>query len=157
MRTFAILYLVDGVILTTKDNALVTHFGMSDVIHQRPANASSLSSINETILRTRVKGIFSINELGMKHDVTLLAECREVLQSLPMNKILGACNTGLGSSCRGVERLCLVMALYTKNAIYPTILMLCYTHVIDVGGWRVVTVRHGDRFIPEAPLVDAVG
>ena len=47
------------------------------------------------------------------------------------------------------------MSLSTEHAVYPTILMLCQSHIINVS-CRHHIIRHGDGFLPEAEVVDTI-
>ena len=48
------------------------------------------------------------------------------------------------------------MPFGAEHPVDPTILMLRDAHVIDIGGWHHI-LRHGDRFLPEAEVIDTVG
>ena len=156
MRSLAVLHLHDGMIVTTQDDTLVTHFSMGDILHQCPADATTLTGIDEAILRTGVESVLAIDKLWMQHHVTLLTEGTQVLQTLPVNEVLGACNTCGSGSCRGVEGLCLIVALYAEHTIDVAVFVLGDTHVIDIGGRGIFSVGHRNRLVPEAPLVNAV-
>ena len=47
------------------------------------------------------------------------------------------------------------MTLGTEYAIYPSVLVLCQSHIIDIGG-RNEVFGHCNGFIPKAEVVDAI-
>ena len=93
----------------------------------------------------------------MEDDITLLAKGLEIIEPLPVDEIFGTGYAGCCSSRRGIERFGLVMALHTEDTINPSVLVAREAHIIDVRCGCVIAVGHGDRFGPEAPIVDAVG
>ena len=56
------------------------------------------------------------------------------------------------------------MTLYAEESVDPAILMLCQTHVIDVGGRSIESCstcsfrcfRHCDRMLPETEVIDTI-
>ena len=80
-------------ILTAIDDPFVAHLSMGNIINKCPADATTFSCINETILWTGVERILPFYELRMQHNITLLTECRKILQTFPMNEVFGACDT----------------------------------------------------------------
>ena len=80
------------------DDFLLSHLGVGDVIDQCPSDATAGTRVDETILRTGVEGIFSIDELRVQHHVALLAAAFQVRQALPVDQILGAGDSSRGGS-----------------------------------------------------------
>ena len=92
----------------------------------------------------------------MQHHVSLLALGLQIRQTLPCLQILSSSDACRCRRSREIIRLCVVMALGTKHTIYPAVLMLGDTHIIDIGGGNHI-VGHRDGLLPEAEIVDAVG
>ena len=86
----------------------------------------------------------------------MLAERREVFESLPMHKILGASDTGCSRSSRGVKGFGFIMTLDAEDAVDPAVFMLRQTHVIDVSSRGIISIGHSNGFVPETPSVDTV-
>ena len=73
VRTLSIFHFFNRMIFPFIDNYFVVYLCMANIIDQSPAYASTISRIDETVLRTGIKSIFPIHELGMQNDITLLA------------------------------------------------------------------------------------
>ena len=73
-RSFAVLDLIDGLIVTGLDYAFVARLGTRDIFGEGPTDAATFSGFDETILGTGVEGILPVHKLRMEDDVTLLAE-----------------------------------------------------------------------------------
>ena len=154
--SFAVLDLIDGVVVTTEDDTLVTHLGVRDVGCERPPYTTAFAGLDKAILRTGVERILPFHELRMEDDVTLLAEGGKIFKSLPMNEVFGAGNTGCSGSGRGVKRLGIVMAFDAEDTIYPSVLMLREPHVIDIRRRGIIAIGHGDGFVPKPPTIDTI-
>ena len=85
-------------IITLVDDAFVLHFGMGDVIDQRPSDSSAATGINESVLRTGIKRILAVYKFRMQHHIALLALALQIGQTLPRLEVLG---TGNGRCSRG--------------------------------------------------------
>ena len=155
VRTLTVLHLGDGVVFALVDNRLFLNLSVRDVIHQCPADASTATSVDKTILRTGVEGVFTIHKLRVQHHITLLTLGFQVGQSVPGFQVLGTGDASSGCGSTQVARLRVVVTLSTEHAVYPTILMLCQSHIINVGS-RHHIIRHGDRLIPETEVVDTI-
>ena len=130
---------------------------MRDVVNQCPADSSSASGIDESVLRTGVEGVFAVYKFGMKHDVTLLALRFQVGQAFPCLQVFGAGDACSGCSRREVAcRSIVVMAFGTKYAVYPTVFVGGEAHVVDVGGGDDV-IGHRYGVVPKAEVVYPVG
>ena len=71
-RSQAILCFINGVVDAFIQYCFNRDFGVLYALRQAKCNPSTLSSLYEPILRTRVKSIFSVDKLRMKHYVALL-------------------------------------------------------------------------------------
>ena len=156
MRSFAVLHFLDGVVEAFLDDGFLLHLGMSDVVDECPTDATAAACVDESVLWTRVEGVFAIHELWVKHYVALLAASFQVGQTFPVDEVLGA---GDASRCCGstevASRSGVVVTLCTEDAINPSVFVLRDSHVVDVRG-RHYVVGHGDGIVPEAEIVDAV-
>ena len=83
MRTLTVLHLRDGMVVTRIDDLLLFHLGMGDIIHQRPADATARTRIDEAILRTGIESVLPVHELRVEHHVTLLRTRLQIGQPLP--------------------------------------------------------------------------
>ena len=72
VRTFAVLHFHDGVVVAGIDDAFLADLGMRDVVDQCPSDASAGTGIDESVLRTGVEGVLSVDEFGVEHHVALL-------------------------------------------------------------------------------------
>ena len=72
MRTLTVLCLLDGMVVAVVDDLLFSYHHLFHAVDKSPADAAAVSCVDETVLRTCVEGIFSVNELRMKHNITLL-------------------------------------------------------------------------------------
>ena len=154
-RTFTILHLHNRVIVAWIDNDFFLNFGMCDVFHQSPSDATTRTCVDETILWTGVESIHAIHELRMQDNVSLLTFRYKVGQTLPRFQIFGACNTSSGSGSTEIAGLRIVMTLGTEDTIYPSILVLSKAHVIDIGS-RNCCFGHCYGFGPETEIIDSI-
>ena len=156
MRTFAILGLLDCVIVAMVDDLLISNDHMLHAVHESPAYSTTVSGIYESVLRTCVEGIFTIHELRMKNHVALLRSRFHIRKALPVDKVLGASNTGSGNCRRKVTwSRSGILALYAEDTIDPTVLMCSQTHIIYICR-RFTIFRHSDRTLPESEVIHSV-
>ena len=72
VRTLAVLAFLDGMVVTMVDYLLILDDHMLHAVHKCPANATSVTGVDESVLRTCVEGIFTVHKLRMKDYITLL-------------------------------------------------------------------------------------
>ena len=137
------------------------HFGVGDVVNQRPADASAASGVDESVLRAGIEGVFAVDKFGVEHHVALLALRFQVGQAFPRLQfqvgqafprlqVLGAGDAGGGCSRREVAcRSVVVVAFGAEDAIYPAVFVGGEAHVVDVGGGDDV-IGHCHGVVPEA-------
>ena len=156
VRTFSVLHFLDGVIMTEIDDLLFLDDGFFHAVHQSPANAASVTGIDEAVLRAGVQGILAVYELGVQHHVALLAGTLDIRQALPVHQILGAGHAGGSRSGREVSFCVVVLALHAENAVNPAVLVGGKAHIIHIGS-GLSPLGHRDGTRPEGEIVHAVG
>ena len=140
------------------DDLLLRHDRMLHRIHQRPADAAAVTGVgvDETVLRTRIKGIFAIHKLRMKHHVPLLALGLQVREALPVHQVLRPGDAGGRDGRRQVAgRRRRILPLHAEDAVDPAVLVRGQAHVIHVGR-GLPPLRHRDGTVPEAEVVHPV-
>ena len=123
---------------TFADDLLLVDDSMCDIIAESEADSSAASGLNETIHRTGVEGIFSVYELWVQHYIPLLALGDEVGQAFPVFKVPAAydscCCNGRGEVSCGCVR---IFAFRAEDTVYPSVLVFCQTHIVDVRFFRI--------------------
>src|SRR5574344_1987233 len=155
MRSFTVLNLHNGMIMTTIDNLFFFNLCMSDVFDKCPTDTSARTCINKSILRTGIESILAINKFGMENHIALLTLCFQVGQTIPVNEIFGTGNCRSGSGGRQIIRVIVIMTFGTEHTVNPSVFMLSKTHVIDIGS-RNNIFRHRYRFIPKTKIIYTV-
>ncbi len=155
MRSLPVLDFLDGMVVAQVDDLFGSDDGMFHGIDQGPADAAAAACIDESVLRTGIKGIFSVNEFGMQHHVALLALRFDVREALPVDEVARAGHAGSGHGGRQVAGLRRVLALHAEDAVNPAVLVRGQAHVINIGGGLSV-FGHRDGTRPEAEVVHAV-
>ena len=151
-----VLHLHNGMVVAGVDNLLFLDLGIRDVVNKSPTNATSVASVDESILRTGVEGILAIDKFGMQHHIALLALRLQIVKPLPVHQVLGACNGSRRCGGTEVTGVRVVVALCAEHAVDPPILMSSEAHIIDIGGRKDI-VGHSDGLWPETEMVDTVG
>ena len=156
MRAFAVLHFFNSVIVALVDNLFFFYFCMRYIVYQCPTNTSTASGIDETVLRTGIKSVFTIYKFRMKYYIALLAFGFQIRQALPSLQIFG---TGNSCRCRCRRQISrrgrIVMALRTEKAVYPTVFMGSETHIINIG-CRNNVFGHRYRIVPKTEVVNAI-
>src|SRR5512133_1837199 len=118
------------------------------------AYTPTLTCVNKAILWPGIKSIFPIDELRMKHYVTLLrGRGFQVRQTFPLFQVFGTCYAALCNGRRLISfNCCGVLAFSTKYTIDPSIFVLHQAHIIDITIWLLVR-RHIDWIIPKPESV----
>ena len=156
MRTFAVLHFLDGVVEPLVDDILLGNDGMLHAIYKGPADSAAAARIDESVLRTCIKGILAVHELRVENDVALLRLRLEIRKALPVHEVLGTCDAGCSNSRRKISRWSIrILALYAEDAVDPSVLMGGQTHVVYVCR-RLAIFRHSDRTVPETEIVHTV-
>ena len=155
MGAFSVLQLLDGVVIPAVYGLFFPDHGIRNVIDQCPADSAATAGVDETVLRTGVQRIFSIDELRMKHYIALLRGGPNVGQTLPSDQVVRAGYGRCGYRGRKVAGPAPVFPLGAEYAVDPAVFVGCESHVVNVHV-RIVRFRHDDRFVPETKIVNAV-
>ena len=149
-----VLYLCDCVILPWWDNNLVCADNrVCDVFAKTEAYSSAWASFDKIVLWTCVECVLSVNELRVKHNVSLLWRLwLEIRKSFPCLKILCPYDSSLSCSGRKIV-WSLVLALWAEYTVYPAVLMLSKSHIVYVCFLRF-SVRKLNREVPETEAVN---
>ena len=91
----------------------------------------------------------------MKNHIALLTLGLQVWKTLPVDQVLGTCNSCSSCSSTQVAWLVIIVAFCTEHTIDITILMSGESHIIDIGS-RNYILWHGDRLIPETEVIYTV-
>ena len=156
MRTFTVLGLLDRVIESLIDDRLIFNNSLLHCINECPTDTTAATCVDETVLRAGIEGVLAVHELWVKNNVTLLRLRLEVWKTLPVHQILCACNTCCCNCRRKIAcRRIRILAFNTEDAVNPTILMCCESHIVYISR-RLTIFRHCDRTIPETEVIHSV-
>ena len=72
MRSLTVLAFFDSMVTSAAQNLLFSDYRMLHAVNQCPADSRAASSVDKSVLRAGVQGIFPIHELRMEDDIALL-------------------------------------------------------------------------------------
>ena len=127
-------------IVTGIDDLFVLDDRIFHAVHERPAYAAAVSGIDESVLGAGIESVFPVDELGVQHDIALLAGGDDVGETFPGAQVLCAryaCGCDGGRKVAGRSRR--ILALYAE-------------HVVNIRG-RLAIFGHSDGALPETESV----
>ena len=134
-RAQAVLHFLDRVVGPVVDDDLAVDHCAFHGVGETPADPSSCAGLNEAILRTCIKGVFPLDEFGMKDDVSLLRRFRpEIGKPFPREEILRPDNPTLGDGRGGIGPGRLpVLPFGAEQPVDASVFMLDHPHIVHVG------------------------
>lgn len=154
----SVFQFADGVVNAAVDDGFRAGDADFHGVAEGPADASSGTGVDESILGPGVESVFPVHKFRMEDDVALLCGGgSQIREAFPFAQILGANDAALGHRAglvglgsRGVT------AFGAEQAVNPAILMADEAHVVNIG-IRVVGFGDDARLVVETEAVNARG